>query len=221
MKLRSLMFRELRLSRKSIILQFGLLLAWIALTWGMLLSSGANGITREELLGTADVINIMTALIGAMSLLLDDVFKADINSGWLIYSYTLPITPFERTAARFIRRISVSLAGVALSLCNTAAICAYTGKNFGANHIVWHMVIFSAMILCSLPNNIIMLRVLSQSEMKKAHTSAGLAFAGLIIVMTFAIFMQAMWILQNLPKAIPFSSFRCLRSRHSYGRFRF
>lgn len=189
MKLRSLMFRELRLSRKSIILQFGLLLAWIALTWGMLLSLNANEITGEELSVTADIINIMTALIGAMSLLLDDVFKADINSGWLTYSYTLPITPFERTAARFIRRISVSLAGAALSLCNTAAICAYTGKNFGANHIVWHMVIFSAMILFSLPNNIIMLRVRSQSEMKKAHTSAGLAFTGLIIVMTFAIFI--------------------------------
>lgn len=191
MKLRSLMFRELRLSRKSIILQFGLLLAWIVLTWGMLLSLGANGITREELLGTVDIINIMTVLIGAMSLLLDDVFKTDINSGWLIYSYTLPITPLERTSARFVRRTSVSLASAALSLCNTAAICAYTGKNFGANHIVWHMVIFSAIILGSLPNNIIMLRVRNQSEMKKAHTAAGLAFTGLMVVITVVIFIAS------------------------------
>lgn len=188
MKLRSLLFRELRISRKNIILQFGLLLAWIALTWGMLLSTASNEIGGEELSGTADIVNIMTALIGAMSLLLDESFKADINSGWLIYSYTLPITPLERTAARFIRRASVSLISAALSLFNAAAVCAYVGKPFGVNNFVWHMVIFAAVILGSLPNNIFILNVRNTADIKKAQTAAGLTMTGLLMVIVVVVF---------------------------------
>ncbi|HBH94915.1 MAG TPA: hypothetical protein DDX91_04130 [Ruminococcaceae bacterium] len=189
MKLLSLMFCELRISRKGIILQFGLMLAWIALTWGMLLSLASNGSAKEELLTTSDVIIMMTALIGAMPLLLDEVFKADINSGWLIYSYALPITPLERTAARFFRRALICIAGTAISLCGGAAICAYVGKPFGANYFVWHMVVIAAMIIGSLPNNIFTLRVRNRSEIKKAQTAAGLTVTGLLAVTAVVIFL--------------------------------
>lgn len=191
MKFRSLMFRELRLSRKFIMLQFGLLLAWMALTWGMMLSMNANDLTGEALPRTADIIIMTSAMIGSMSLLLDESFKADINSGWLNYSYALPIKPAERTAARFIRRLSVTLVSALLSLCNAAAICAHVGKSFGANYIVLHIIVLSLVILGSLPNDIFILRARSGADMKKMQTVSGMVTTGLMIAEVAVIFIAS------------------------------
>lgn len=191
MKFGSLMFRELKLSKKSIFLQFGLLIAWIALSWGLLLSSGSNGINNEELTVITDAIIIMTALIGSMSLLLDDNFKSDINSGWLMYSYALPISPFERTLSRFVRRISLCLASILLSLCNTAAVCAYTAKPFGANQIVWHTAVLAAVILGSLPNDFFVLRARSRADIKKLTTFSGMTTTAFLAVFVIVIFMAS------------------------------
>lgn len=188
MKFRSLMYREFRLSRKFIILQFGLLLAWIALAWGMMLTMDSNDFTEEALPGTADTIIMMSAMVGSMSLLLYESFKSDINSGWLNYSYALPITPIERTAARFIRRLSVSLVSVLISLCNAAAICAHVGKPFGANYIVWHIVVLAFVMFGSLPNDFFILRARSGADMKKSQMTAGLWSVALMIVEVFIIF---------------------------------
>lgn len=191
MKFRSLIFREFRISKKSIILQFGLLFAWIALVWGMLLSSDANEFTGEELSGTADIIIMMTAMIASMSLLMDEIFKSDINSGWLKYSYALPITPLERTAARFVSRFSVCLVSILLSLCNCAALCASTGNEFGVNYIAWHIIVFALVILTSLPNEIFMLRSRSGDDMKKKRTTAGMATMAVMIVLIVVIFIAS------------------------------
>lgn len=183
MKFRSLLFREFRLSKKSILLQFGLLLGEIAMTVGMLFSLGANENTKGELpplLGIVDAMILMTALVSSMSLMLDENFKADVNTGWLNYSYALPITPFERTAARFVRRLSVSLVSVFISLCNAAALCVYTERPFGVNYIVWHMIVFAAVTLNSLPANIFTLRIRNGADLKKAQTKAGLTSLALM-----------------------------------------
>lgn len=191
-KFRSLIFREFRISRKSILLQFGLLFAWIALSWAMQLSSmGSGDFSEEQLSGTVDIIIMATALCGAMYLLMDEVFKSDIDSGWLRFSYALPITPFERTAARFVRRASVCFAGALIGLCNGAAVCANAGKPFGANYIVWYIVILAAVIFGSLPSNIFTLRARSQAGLKKAQTAAGLTMTGLMIVLVAVIFLAS------------------------------
>lgn len=188
MKFRSLMFKEFRLSIKGIALQAAILLAWIAIAWGMLFSSASNGLAGEELQRAVDSIIIMTALIGLMYLLLDENFKSDINSGWLGYSYALPVKPLERAAARFVRRFAVNLGGILFSLCNAAAVCAYTAEPFGANQIIWHIVVFAAVIMVSLPNDIFMLRARNGADMKKMRTVSGMATTALMIFWVIVIF---------------------------------
>ena len=161
---------------------------WIALAWVMLLSLDANEVTSEELPVMVDTVILMNALIGTMSLLMYENFKADINSGWLNYSYALPIKPMERAAARFVRRYSAVFGGVLLSLCNAAAICAHMGKPFGANYIVWHFVVLAMMILSSLPNDFFILRARSGADMKKMQTVSGMTMMGLMVVMVIVIF---------------------------------
>lgn len=203
MKFRSLLFREFRLSRKNIILQLGLLLAYIAMTQAMLLSLDANEITGDELSGMVEVIILMNMFVGAMPLLMDEGFKADINSGWLIYSYALPIKPVERTAARSVRRFSVSLVSALLSLCNAAVICARLGKPFSVNYIVWQTVIFAAVLLYSLPNNFFILRARNGGAMKKAQTNAGLSSFVLMVVMVAVIYKASGVSLETLTESTP------------------
>lgn len=188
MKFRSLMFQEFRISGKTIALQAGLLLACIALSWVMVFSVSSEGFTAEELGRFIDAVILETALVGSMSLLIDESFKSNVNAGWLNYSYALPIKPLERTAARFVRRFSVAFGSVLLSLCNTAVLCACLGKPFGASYIVWHLVILAAVILHTLPNELIVLRARSQAELKKAQSVSGLAMTVLLIVEVFVLF---------------------------------
>lgn len=204
-KFRSLMFRELRLSKKGIILQFSLQLLMIAAEWAMMLTSvGEGDFSAEQISGTADILIMTNALMGTMYLMLDEIFKADINSGWLEFSYALPITPFERTAARLAHRASVCIAGAALSLCGAAAICAYTGKPFGANQIFRHIVVFAAAILLNIPNNIFVLRARKRGGLKKAQTAAGLTMTGLMIAMVAVIFLASGVDLKNLTETDTF-----------------
>lgn len=188
MKFRSLLFQEFRISRKTILLQAGLLLMWIAMSWVMVFSVGSEGFTEEELGRIVDAVSLATALVGVMYLLVDETFKSNVDSGWLNYSYALPIRPLERTAARFVRQFSVTFASVLLSLCNVAALCARPGKPFGANYIVWHLVILAAVILNTLPNNMILLRARSGADMKKKQSTAGLATMALMVVLVIVIY---------------------------------
>lgn len=185
-KFSSLVFRELRLSRKMTLSQLGLLLVLIIMSWGMIMS-------EEGVATIIDVLFIMTALIATMPLMLDDNFKADVNTGWLVYSYTLPVTPFERAAARFVRLNGMCLIRLGLSLANAAAMCAYLGKPFGANLIVWNIVIFASMITLSLPSELILLRARNAAEHRKAQSTAGLATVGLMVVL-----IAAMWKLSGI-----------------------
>lgn len=185
MKFRSLMFRELRLSRKMTLLHLGLLLLLILMSWGMLMS-------EDNIATIMDALFLMTAMLATMPLMLDENFKADVNSGWLVYSYALPIKPFERAAARFVRINAVCLIELGLSLANCAALCAYLGKPFGANWLVWHIVIFAMTTIFALPNEFILLRVRSAGELKKAQNAAGLTSVGILVVL-----IAVLWIMSG------------------------
>lgn len=187
MKFRSLIFREIKLSRRIIILQSGLLLAWVALTWGALLSADANKLTDEELLGVSSAVVVMMPLIAALPMLINNDFKSDINSGWLGYSYALPISPLERTAARFSVRYAVCAVNVLLGLCDAAAVLAYSGNTLSSEHIVWYIVVFAAAILYSLPNDIMLLRSRSAADMKKMQTAAGMTEVAIMAVLVVAL----------------------------------
>lgn len=179
MKFQSLMYREFRVSRKSILLQAGLLLILLASAWGLLISIGANDLDADAQYMVSHTIMIVTALIAALSLLVDESFQSDVHSGWLNCSYALPITPFERAAAKFALRLSVIFSFTLLSLANSAAICAYLHESFSANYIVWHLVILTAMFGLSLPNNLFLLRARNSVELKKMQNAAGMSMTAL------------------------------------------
>lgn len=180
MKFRSLMFRELKLSRKSVLLQFVLLLIMTAMTWLMLFSASTE--SPENMPMTINAVVLATALLSIMSLLLDEIFKSDINSGWLNYSYALPISPIQRAAVHFIRKFSVCFLSILLSLCNAEAISIFWNMGLSVNYVVWHIIVLIAGLIFSLTNDIFILQARSSADMKKMQTASGLVNVIIMVV---------------------------------------
>ncbi|MCM1144835.1 MAG: ABC-2 transporter permease [Blautia sp.] len=195
-KFASLVFREFRLTKKNTMLYGILLILWVALTWGVVLSLDANGIDRNEL--PVDNLIIETALLGAVVLFLDNLHHADIVSGWITYSYALPITPFERAAVRFARRFLICVGSCLICLINSVAACAYLGKPFGVNYILWHILAFAAVILCSLPDAFFGLRARNDEEAKKMRSVSGMASLAVMIAVVLVIVLVSGVDLQEL-----------------------
>ena len=182
MSFRSLIFREFKLAKKVIIIQALLMLVFMAMVWGMVLS-------QDDVAEALDTVTLMITLQAMLPVLMDNNFTSDINSGWLSYSYSLPIKPLTRVAVRFVQRFSVTLGSIMLSLINSAALCAFVGRSFGVNQIVWHIVLLAMVIFYFLPSEFILLRARSSAEIKKMMTAAGLTSFALIAAVIIGIFI--------------------------------
>ena len=106
-KLRSLIFREFKVSRKLYIIKFAVLFAFFAFAvGGTFLFTGLF----EELPEKENMVRSFTEMFSMLIILYstgvfsldDNTFKSDLNSGWHNYSYALPITAAERAAVKLI-----------------------------------------------------------------------------------------------------------------------
>lgn len=181
-KFGSLLFREFRLARKSIIGTACVMLALTVLIWTALFTAASF---TDDI--PADSLAASIALFAAMSLFLDDIHISDVKSGWATYSYVLPITPLERAAARLVRRLALCGGSCLFCLVNSAAICAYLGEAFKANYIVWYVLIFSAVTPAVIINDFFMLKARNAGDIKKMQTAAGMASLGIMTVLILAV----------------------------------
>ncbi len=182
-KFGSLLFREFRLTKKNMILLAGMMLALTALIWFSLFS--ADSLTDNI---NADSLVAIMALISMFSLFIDDIHYSDVASGWITYSYALPVTPLERAAVRFVRRLTVCAGSCLFSLANASAVCAYLGKALGAVHILWYILIFSAALLTGMADTFFMLRSRNSGDIKKMRTASGMASLGIMIVLILVVY---------------------------------
>lgn len=181
-KFGSLLFREFRLARNSIIGTACVMFALAVMIWLLLFT--AVSFTDDI---PADSLAASIALFAAMSLFLDDIHISDVKSGWVTYSYALPITPLERAAARLARRLALCGGSCLFCLVNSAAICAYLGEAFKANYIAWYVLIFSAVMPAVIINDFFILKARNVGDIKKMQTAAGMTSLGIMTVLIFAV----------------------------------
>lgn len=178
----SLLYHEFRLSRKSIVIRLGLLIFWAEFIRAVMLSVTANGQSLTALLGGGESLIVMTALICVVVSLVDDVFKADLKSGWLIYSYVLPVTTFERAAVRFVRRSLMCAGGMAFSLVNAAVVCAVFKVPFECKYIVDHIIVLDSLLVISISEDFFMLSARDSDDLKKAAIRSVFTIVGFYAV---------------------------------------
>ena len=143
----------------------------------------ARGIEEVEISSIANTICVMlSAVCIASCLFLDDVYKSDINSGWLKYSYALPITPLMRSAVRAVRLFITTAAGVIFSVVNAAGFCAVAGNPFGMGYIVLQISAADLVLVILLIRDLFMFSAKNTEALKKAE-----AYSSFAIMAVFAL----------------------------------
>ncbi len=157
-KFKSLMYREWRVSRKGNIIRACLLLGWVILiiaatTTGISNTDDLTNMDAEsgEALNFVRVSALYTGFIAfACAFAMEDVFTADLNSGWLRYSYTLPITPFERALARSVRRNVCGVIALVISFVTGIAICAVGNAEYKLEYAVFNFIMWDVGVILSM-----------------------------------------------------------------------
>lgn len=119
---RSLIFREFKVTRKTVILRFILILLCSAvLSFSFILSASVDDISPDEKVDMTSLYTILAMLSAATALLASfdtGIYKADINTGWARYSYVLPATAKQRTNSMFIIKLILFAAALVINMLN-------------------------------------------------------------------------------------------------------
>lgn len=180
-KIWSLLYREWKESKKNAIIAALFTVGFTAFDWLMadsaLSMNGSNEETAATAVIMANQIILLLPLVALFAALgMDDVFKTDITTGYLTYSYSLPITPFERALVRTIRFSIKCIAAMLFALINAAGISSYMDIEFKLGNTAALFILMLCLILVYMTiMEFFTLRARSDDEYKKMNVRSGLA----------------------------------------------
>lgn len=149
-KYKSLLYREVKISIKSYIERFMLMLLYIVM---VLLIVFAEAMTStdtpvEVTTGIALQFFLLLAILAALIICEDnEVFRSDIRTGWGRYSMVLPITALEKTITRYIIRIGTMLIGAVLCLLCTWIIDYKFGSSISGCIVSIYLIMLDVRLL--------------------------------------------------------------------------
>lgn len=178
-KFKSLLYRELRLSRKTLIQQFICMLVM-----GGFYMLGSYSIANDEEVNLIDLqlvllmVNVVLSFL-AVSLGINNLtdLMLDIKSGWLKYSYTLPITPSERAVVISARKIIITSFNIIFAIILGALNHKVAGMEYTSFQPVLCIIIYTVMQGMSILQDFILYSARTVEEFKKKSNTFGLIFA--------------------------------------------
>lgn len=185
-KLKSLIFRELKLLRKTCLpcLAVAVGLAAMAVLAIFVVSRDLN--EGETISGFVLMLSYMCAMTTAgMTEDGNFVFKTDINSGWRNYSFALPVTALEKTIAYFSVKLMAIIAGLILTLISAAAVCTVGGCTISPAVIFCFFICLDSFILFNIVYQSILLRANDMKSLKKFGVIASGAVIAVFAVLEF------------------------------------
>lgn len=176
-KFKALIFRELRLSVKNLILKTSALMVM-----GLFYLFGIYVVMNDEESSAAllqSMVLCLSIMFCLMSVLLNlgqtDILKSDINSRWLNYSYCLPIKPKDRAIVHILRSNVFTTVFLLLGLIFTSIYCHIANISFSVKYITLYAVVYAVGLLCDLLINAVVFRARSIDELNKLHRNVSLA----------------------------------------------
>ena len=166
---KSLIFRELRLSRKHYItgtLLTVLLAAFMVLA---MFVSGGEAINNGESLDVfALFMSYAIAAVATGCFTSDNgISKADMNSGWQRYSYVLPVTAFEKAAARYAVKLIAITIGMAVAIIGAAVVSAAGGSTLKFGTVLSFWILLDEFLIYDVFYQTIILRAKDKKSLKK------------------------------------------------------
>lgn len=177
-KYKSLLYREWKLSSKHYISRLCLLLmatVLMALVVGFMDATGG---------GFAVFISYLLVALAAGLISEDNgVFKADINSDWMTYSYALPVTALDKAVTRYILKLITVVLGMIFGILCAMGICAMAKVTLSGNMIMHFFLILDVCLAYDLVTDAVVLRARDAEEFKKMSIiSYGVLFGAIFIL---------------------------------------
>lgn len=191
-KLRSLIFREIKICRKLYIIRILVLFAFFAFAIGgaFLFTDLFKELPEKENL-VKSFIEMFSILILLYSTVVfeedNNTFKSDLNSGWNNYSYVLPITAAERAAVKLIRFIITLGISVLFGMVGVIIINQIAGAQFQAGYVVLQLIILDLLLLTKIIMDLFVLRARNTDEYKKIHEKGSLICVVAIVCIALVI----------------------------------
>lgn len=183
-KYKSLVFRELKLSARHYALRGLMFLAFIAmLVLVMFVLKPQAAKEMSNMRGFALMGAYVVGIIGAIIIGEDNgVYKADVNTGWLTYSWALPLTSFEKAMAKYMVRIILIAAGSVITVLSAILIFLISGAAFNINTILSLFIFIDIALVFNIVLEAFFMRATDTKTLKKMGTIAGSVLAVLIFL---------------------------------------
>lgn len=170
---KSLLFRELKISRHHYVVRSLLMISFAAmllLAVFVIWKEDIANATPRELMEFHSIIAMFGLLFAMLTAVLaaydTDIFKSDVNTGWLRYSYALPITAKDKTLVRYSVKGAVILIGGILCAVFAVLLKNSFGQHLLAGTINTYFVILDAMLLADLFRSLLMISGRTEKQVK-------------------------------------------------------
>ncbi len=176
---KSLVFREWKLSKKHYILRS---VVFVLLSALFLLAMFSLGIGAKQDKASIDGFVFIAAyfvgIVAAVFVAEDNgVYKADVNSGWLAYSWALPITAFEKAMAKYIFKTGLVLVGMLATILVISGMYGLSGGDFNVKAVYPFFLVVDAVLIYDLVRQIIIMKAVDTKSLKKMGNVAGVILA--------------------------------------------
>lgn len=125
-KYKALVFREWKITKKFYVFRSVLFLVFVAM-----FAAAFYGLTIQNEM-SADGASLMALVISSIMCVFAGVlvaednagYKSDVNSGWLNFSWALPLTSSEKALGKYLFRSLVILVGLLITIIAMSGLCA-------------------------------------------------------------------------------------------------
>ena len=182
---RSLIFREFRVTRRTVILRLILILLIVAVFILPLLmgvfSDPEPG--EEDLFSLYMVLPLLAGTAGILASFDTGIYKSDVNTGWARYSCVLPVTARQKAGAMLAAKLILMAAAFVILLIAPAAVsAAKTEVHIREPFMITlnsYLAVFAAGLVISSVQLAIIIQARDKDSMKKLGIIAGVIGLGL------------------------------------------
>lgn len=174
----------MRLSARHYIIRLLLLVLVVGFAALSLLVTGQNSAyAGEDMSGFTVMLTYIIAIVAGVVIAEDNgVFKADMDAGWLRYSYALPISAAKKALTRTLVKLLSVVAGIVVTVAGAAAVCAMTGTSLDVSTIMNFVLILDIFLLYDMVQQIFILRATDPDELKRNKFIGGIVAIVVIVI---------------------------------------
>ena len=194
---RSLLFRELKISRRHYAVRILLMGSFAALLFLAVFVAWQEDIANaspqelKELQYIVDMFGVMFALLTAVLVGHDtDVLRSDVNCGWKRYSYALPVTAKDKALAHYSVKGAAILIGGIFCLIFAAVIENPLGQQLVAGTMNVYFMALDVLLLAELLRDLLMAKGLTEKQAKLWVTLLDLLWVVCFAVWVYISFVE-------------------------------